>query len=246
MNGLAHWHHINFAPWFGKETSVKKVLRAVDKDNKFSRPPRGPVSITHMRAIRDSLDLASPRGAAFWALACAAFWGCRRLGELTLATKTFDPKHDASRSAPISRSTRAGREVLSIHLPWTKTTGCAGGTLILTATNDDLCPIRAFDNHTAVNHSPEHETPLFAFRDDSPRAPGPWLPVVKTAFLSFISSIFRAANLEQVFGHSFRIGGRLDIYLFPHILAEVGVRHPCGTFSGLGHKQEGFFVRGTG
>ncbi|KAJ7223029.1 hypothetical protein GGX14DRAFT_557595 [Mycena pura] len=126
-------------------------------------------------------------------LALCAFWGCRRLGELTLDTvKSFNAAHDS------------GREVISIHLPWTKSTGVRGGTLVITATDDDLCPVRALDNHFRVNALPDHNTPLYAYRSDAG-----WKPLVKTDFLVFIAGFFRDGGLEQVFGHSFlmKIGG---------------------------------------
>ncbi|KAF7300864.1 hypothetical protein MKEN_01312600 [Mycena kentingensis (nom. inval.)] len=221
LNGIAHWHHVNVAIWYGKDPSVKHVLRAVDKDGKFIRPPRGPVSIEHMRCIRDNLDLTTPKGAAYWALSCAAFWGCRRLGELTiLSNNAFDPAHDVSRSAHITRSSTAGRSVVTIHLPWTKTTGSAGGSLILTSTDDDLCPVCAFDNHIAVNHSPNEHTPLFAYRSDDG-----WIPPVKAPFLAFLCALFRTAKLDQVFGHSFRIGGSVFLLcsgVEPEIVMKIG------------------------
>nr|GAT43217.1 predicted protein [Mycena chlorophos] len=221
LNGVAFWHHINLAPWFGDEPCVKKVLRAVDKDNKFVRPPRGPITLEHLRCIRSNLDLSSPFGAATWALATACFWGCRRLGELTVPTKEgFDPIYHASRASLISRFHSAGHEVISVHLPWTKTTRNLGGSLILTSTDDDVCPVWAFDNHTRINHSPSSNTPLFAYRNASS-----WIPIVKPAFLVFISNLFREAKLEQVLGHSFRIGGSVHLLctgVEPEIVMKIG------------------------
>nr|GAT45890.1 predicted protein [Mycena chlorophos] len=221
LNGVAFWHHVNFAPWFGGEPCVKKVLRAVDKEKKFVRPPRGPILREHMLCLRSNLDLSSPRGAAFWALATAAFFGCRRLGELTIPSiKGFDSRYHASRSAPISRSAYDGRDFISIHLPWSKSTREAGVSLIIISTDDDLCPVRAWDNHVQVNHSPPPNTPIFAYRDDSS-----WKPIVKTSFLSFLSNLFRVAKLEQVFGHSFRVGGTLfwlTLGLEPEMVMKIG------------------------
>nr|GAT47473.1 DNA breaking-rejoining enzyme [Mycena chlorophos] len=221
LNGVAFWHHVNFAPWSGSDVCVKKVLRAVDKDKKFVRPPRGPILAEHMRCLRSNLDLSSPRDAAFWSLATSAFYGCRRLGELTVpSVKAFDKRYHASRTAPISSSSLDGRDFLSIHLPWSKSTREAGVSLILTSTHDDLCPVWAWHNHTRVNHSPSADTPLFAYRDAAS-----WKPIVKTSFLSFISNLFRTAKLEQVFGHSFRVGGTLfwlSLGLEPEMVMKIG------------------------
>nr|GAT43274.1 predicted protein [Mycena chlorophos] len=72
LNGVAFWHHVNLAPWYGDEPGVKKTLRAIDKDKVFVRPPRPPLSISHLQCIRDNLDITTPFGAAQWALASAA------------------------------------------------------------------------------------------------------------------------------------------------------------------------------
>ncbi|KAF7311173.1 hypothetical protein MKEN_01018500 [Mycena kentingensis (nom. inval.)] len=199
LNGLALWHHINFLPWHGDDSCVQKVVRSVEKKGaEFKRPLR-----------------------AYWALSLCSFWGCRRLGELTLITKNgFDAQHDLSRDADIRRSSQAGRRVVSIHIPWTKTTGTRGGTLILTSTDDDLCPIAALDNHLAVNPLPPPNTPFFAYFENAT-----WKPVVKDAFLFFISRVFREGDLEQVFGHSFRIGGAsflLALGIDPDIVMKIG------------------------
>ncbi|KAF7314725.1 hypothetical protein MKEN_00946500 [Mycena kentingensis (nom. inval.)] len=221
LDGVAYWHALNLAPWSGDDECVKKVLRAVDKEGKFTRPPRGPVTVEHLRALRATMDVSTPRDAAFWALACSAFWGCRRLGELTIPKlHGFDASHDVSRSSSLSRSISANRRVISIHLPWTKTTGSKGGTLILTETFDDLCPIVALENHFAVNHSPLPDTPLFAYCID-----GSWTPTVKASFLDFFSDIVRAAGLDKVLGHSFRIGGSVFLLcsgVEPEIVMKIG------------------------
>ncbi|KAF7297528.1 hypothetical protein MIND_00987000 [Mycena indigotica] len=176
LNRLAYWHHINLAPWHGDVECVSKVVRSVaKKGTEFKRPPRGPVPLEHLCALRQRLVISRPRDVAFWALALCCFWGCHRLGELTLETKkSFKAIHDVSRSTTISRSQQAGRDVVSLHLPWTKTTGTR-----------DLCPVKALDNHLHINHSPDHNTPFFAYCDGNC-----WSPTIKTDFLVFISSIF--------------------------------------------------------
>lgn len=162
LSGLHLWHIYNDADWHGKEGWLPNILKAAEKKGAaFKRLPRGPITIQHLRALRAHLDLDVPLHAAIWAAALAAFWGCRRLGELLIKSVTkFSVEHDVTRSTRISRSMTANRVVLSFHLPWTKTTGIRGGEAILTATGDDLCPVSAFDNHLRVNHSPDHDTPI--------------------------------------------------------------------------------------
>lgn len=157
-------------------------------------------------------------------MAVTAFWGCRRLGELLVhSEKKFSIQHDVTRSTRISRLVVNNRTVISFHLPWTKTTGIAGGDCILTATGDDLCPVHAMDNHLLVNHSPSNpDTPLFAYHIHHSTS---WTFLIKDYFLLFSCGIFKRLNLENVFGHSYRIGGSLELLLAgvePEVVMKVG------------------------
>ncbi|KAF7345904.1 hypothetical protein MVEN_01612500 [Mycena venus] len=222
INGLRLWHIYNHTEWHGKEGWIPAILKGADKKGvSFKRPPRGPITLDHLRALRACLDLSRPRDAAIWAAALAAFWGCRRLGELLIKSLSkFRLDHDVARSTRMSRS--KGVVQLSVFIfPGLKLREYWAGEAILTSTDDEFCPVWAIDNHLAINHSPVHDTPLFSFRDDS----GNWTPLVKQSFLDFSSSIYKSQGLENVFGHSYRIGGSLQLLLdgvAPEIVMKVG------------------------
>ncbi|KAJ7274807.1 hypothetical protein C8J57DRAFT_1592157 [Mycena rebaudengoi] len=155
LNGLRLWHIFNDAPWHGDEGWLPALKKSADKAGiSLKRPPRGPITPAHLRALRTSLDLDSPFGAAAWSAALSAFWGCRRLGELLIrSTAKFSTLRDTCRATRISRSVVNQRTVLSIHLVWTKTTATLGGECLLTAVlgvDVDLCPVQAWDNHTRI------------------------------------------------------------------------------------------------
>ncbi|KAJ7241966.1 hypothetical protein C8J57DRAFT_1438703 [Mycena rebaudengoi] len=225
LNGLRLWHHYNDAPWHGDEGWLASLKKAADKRGlSFKRPPRGPITFSHLRALRDRLDLSSPSGVAHWAAALSAFWGCRRLGEmLPRSVAKFSTLRDTCRSTRVSRTRTNGRTVLSIHLCWTKTTATAGGECLLTEVlgpDSDLCPVRAWDKHVRINHSPPPDIPLFAFRT----AAG-WRHLLKAPFLEFTAAVFLAARLELVFGHSYRIGGSLELLsagVAPEVIMKLG------------------------
>ncbi|KAJ7049397.1 hypothetical protein C8F01DRAFT_1265473 [Mycena amicta] len=225
LNGLQLWHLFNDAPWHGSEGWIPALKKSADKAGvQFKRPPRAPISLSHLRALRVALDLTSPLGAAVWAAALAAFWGCRRLGELLIrSTSKFSQLRDTCRSTPISRKTVEGRSFYSIQLIWTKTTQLRGGECYLTATSPpdaDLCPVWAITNHLEINHSPPAHTPLFAFRTT-----GGWRHLTKQNFLNMTSPIFKSAGLEQVLGHSYRIGGSVELLkagIAPEIIMKLG------------------------
>ena len=225
LNGLRLWHSYNDAPWHGDDGWLPALKKAADKGGiSFKRPPRGPVTDEHMRALRISLDLASPFGASVWAAACSAYRGCRRLGELLIRSASkFTAQHDTCRGTRISSSVVNGREVRDIHLVWTKTTTTSGGECILTeivGRDADLCPVWAFDNHCLVNHSPPPHTPLFAFRVSSG-----WTHLTKDHFLRHSADVFKSGGLELIFGHSFRIGGSLALLtagVAPEVIMKLG------------------------
>ncbi|KAJ7457695.1 hypothetical protein FB451DRAFT_1508941, partial [Mycena latifolia] len=225
LSGLRLWHLFNDAPWHGDEGWLPALKKSADKGGiVFKRPPRGPVTDEHMRALRSSLNLDSPFGAAAWAAACSAYRGCRRLGELLIRSASkFTTMHDTCRSTRISHSRANGREVRDIHLVWTKTTTTAGGECILTeiiGRDADLCPVWAFNNHCRVNHSPPANTPLFAFRSSAG-----WEHLTKDRFLRYSADIFKTGSLELVFGHSYRIGGSLALLaagVAPEVIMKLG------------------------
>ena len=84
LAGLVFWHTLNDAPWrMGKP--LEKVCTGISKLAPPSKPPRPPVTLRHMHALRHGLDLTNAMDAAVYALACAAFWGCRRCVKNILA-----------------------------------------------------------------------------------------------------------------------------------------------------------------
>jgi hypothetical protein len=118
--------------------------------------------------------------------------------------------HDGTRSA-------------SFVIPWTKTTKELGVTVILTAhcNGDSLCPVAAFKNHLDVNSSVSSTSTLFAYCSSSGKSKN----LLKHEFLDFVTKIWSSAMLAHVLGHSFRIGGAVELLLAgvpPEIVAATG------------------------
>ena len=110
---------------------------------------------------------------------------------------------------------------MSFRVPWTKTTKSDGASVILTARDDTLCPRCALENHLAVNNNTPESAALFAYRTES----GGHKNMLKQTFLAFVSSIWQAAHLAHILGHSFRIGGAVELLLAgvpPEIVAAIG------------------------
>ncbi|KAF5376497.1 hypothetical protein D9615_008662 [Tricholomella constricta] len=204
LNGLRFWHVFNYAEWHGHEPLVHSLLKSADKQGiPFKRPPRQPITSRHLLALHDHLDLNSPSGAAIWACALVAFWGCRRLGELLPSKLSFDPSHHVSRDCDPKISSVNGSKVISFHVPWTKTSP-QGIDCILTATHNIFCPVTALENHLRISNLPL-STPLFAYASSTS-----FSLLLKSQFLRSLSTIFAAHDLPPIFGHSFRIGGTAE------------------------------------
>ncbi|KIY43675.1 DNA breaking-rejoining enzyme [Fistulina hepatica ATCC 64428] len=181
----------------------------------------------HMKLLHDALSNSSPRDAAIWACACSLFWGCRRSGELTVtSTRGINPLHDVtiSSASVLFTRTESNVKVVYFDIPWTKTTKEKGTRIRLTARDDVLCPRRALERHLLhVNSDLPPEAPLFAFKEASD--PRGFTPLTKTTFLDQCNKIWTAAGHIALNGHSFRIGGAVELLLMgidPRTVALTG------------------------
>ena len=225
MSGLRSWHVMNHAPWYGDDEWVQLARTSANKEGtKHKQPLRAPVSIEHLSALLRVIDLSNPFHAAVFAVALCAFWACRRLGEIVVTTAAaFDERYHVLRSAAIdARTHRDGSRSASFRVPWTKSTKELGAAVILTARNNSpLCPVAALENHIAVNKSVPSSYTLFAYTTPS----GQPKNLLKHEFLDFVMGIWSSAMLAHVLGHSFRIGGAVELLLAgvpPEIVAATG------------------------
>jgi hypothetical protein len=101
LSGIRAWHLTNHAPWYGDDNWVKMARTSANKEgSRHKRPLRAPVSIEHLLALRHAITLSDHFHAAVWAVALVTFFGCRRLGEITVnSISSFDPSFHVLRSA---------------------------------------------------------------------------------------------------------------------------------------------------
>ena len=164
MSGVKAWHDINGATWNGDDKLVQLArTTASKKGSSFSRPQRPPITRAQLISLRNKIDISDNMNAAFWALALTAFWGCRRLGELTTPSSDSFNKlfHVRKIASSYSHENTSRPPCISIDIPWTKSTKEKGAKVVLTARDDLLCPVAAFLNHLLVNHkvaTPTHLT----------------------------------------------------------------------------------------
>jgi hypothetical protein len=81
LSGLCAWHDLNGAPWPSESRMIRFARAGARKCGSHKRRPiRNPITLAHMLALALALDFTIPFHCAIWAIACIAFWGCRRLG----------------------------------------------------------------------------------------------------------------------------------------------------------------------
>ncbi|KAI1784952.1 DNA breaking-rejoining enzyme, partial [Ganoderma leucocontextum] len=222
LSGLAFWHTLNNAPWHGDRV-LKVTCAATTKLQPPPKPKRPPVTLEHMHALRAGLDLTDAFDAAVYAVACTAFWGCRRLGELLIPSRNcFDAKKHVSRGAGVRfQDLRGGAQYATFHVPWTKTTKAAGADVILTANSDSTTPEAAIRHHLRANSAVPGDAPMFSFET----AEGGWAPMTRGWFLARCNEVWVKAGLTELSGHCFRIGGATELLLrgtHPDIVATLG------------------------
>ena len=101
LSGIRAWHLINHAAWYGDDKWVQMARISANKEgSRHKRPLRAPVSIEHLLALQRAIIFTDHFHAAVWAVALVTFFGCRRLGETTVGSKSsFDPNLHVLRSA---------------------------------------------------------------------------------------------------------------------------------------------------
>ncbi|PPQ92898.1 hypothetical protein CVT25_010453 [Psilocybe cyanescens] len=226
LSGVRSWHILKQAHWNGDHEWLTLARMAANKAGvNFKCSPRPPVSLEHLFELKCRIDISKSFDAAVWACALVTFFGCRRLGETTVAS---------SASFSCTRNVAAGLDTVSFrhdptgnalsasfHIPWTKTTHEVGAEVVVTARRDCLCPVEALRNHLHVNSNATPSYSLFAYCNSS----GVWSHMFKHTFLGFVSKIWDDTELAHVSGHCFRIGGTVTLLLAgvpPEVVAATG------------------------
>ncbi|THH17762.1 hypothetical protein EUX98_g9066 [Antrodiella citrinella] len=205
------WHILHRFPWTPDQTALDAILKGSHAlaPPSSSRPPRKPVSITALLAIRESLDLSDGRDAAIWACAVCLFYGIARCGELTTPTLTsFSPQKHVRIQNVSLQTDRNGLQVTAIFIPVTKS--APTGEEIFFARQLDLSdPETALRHHFTINNPSDSEH-LFAHTFKKTRR-----PLSKSVFLKRLQAFAHLLDPSATTftGHSFRIGGTLEYLL---------------------------------
>ena len=205
VSAIKAWHIAHNMEWRGS-SRLRYVLSGVDNLSPASsrHPPRPPINLKMLTELVTHLDLNTPLDAAMAACTVIAFWGQCRLGEL------LPPTLSSLSSAPLPLRSDLGKPVwnssqlYTLHLPRTKSQH-HGEDIMLVSQHNPIDPISLLNNHLLVNPVPSNR-PIFSF--SSPDR----LPVLtKPVFLQRCNIIWRSLGYPHTTGHSFHIGGTMEL-----------------------------------
>ncbi|KIY48920.1 hypothetical protein FISHEDRAFT_42415 [Fistulina hepatica ATCC 64428] len=229
LAGLRAWHIMADAAWSADHDWLRLGRKSATLQGRHHhRAKRAPVSMRHLSALRQSLDLDLSRDACVWAIALTAFFGCRHLGELLpISAARFSPDYVVSRGSTFKQNFSIDSTASSflLHLPWTKTTRESGFDLIVTSRPQDPlhCLLRAIHSHLSANVSLPPRAPFFSYC--CPTNASGFEILTKATFLSICTAAWSVHHLDHVLGHSFRIGGAVELLLAgvpPEVVAATG------------------------
>jgi len=210
--GLELWHIINGMPWHAGWL-LKRALQGSHFSAPFSStcPKCAQVTLAHLTALKQNLDLNNTFDTAVWETATVAFWCQYRLAEVTevCVDGSFDPLIYASHSSPHnSGTTSLGITYSSFWAP-SKKTQPAGEEIRWINSSCPCNAERAFKNHLKINCRVPSNNHLFSFGTDT----GGFAPMHRWWFMDRCNEIWSAENLPTLSGHSFRIGGTTHLLL---------------------------------
>ncbi|RDX47953.1 hypothetical protein OH76DRAFT_1305556, partial [Lentinus brumalis] len=89
LDAVRAWHIAQGWPPPLSEADRERInwsLRGLEnmQAQRRTRPPRPPVTLHMLGALKSSLNLSNPFEACIWAIASSAFWGLLRFGEATV------------------------------------------------------------------------------------------------------------------------------------------------------------------
>lgn len=204
LGGIRFWHERHGLEWAGSPR-LKRILKGVDQcaPPEAHRDARPPVTEAMLDEALKTLDPRRPFDVCVAAAALVMFWGQLRIGEVLSATRAYDfaalpsgkgvrLRHDAGGLA--SQTTSA------LWLPRTKVERAGAWVWLARHYND---PSYALQEHMRVN-TIGRDDPLFAYKHDTTAV---LIPLTRSAFLGRLNEIWRAAGMQTITGHCFRIGG---------------------------------------
>ena len=182
---------------------LKRVQAGIQHVRSLAGSPsrtRLPVTASVLERIRVQLNSSChPHKELMWAVACTAFFGFFRLGELLPGSTALDQHTAVIRWSDVAIDSRENPAMVKIHLRRSKFDQLGvGADIVLGRTGHSLCPVTAIIDYIATRGP----RPGIFFQLPQAQA------VTKAWFVDQLRSVLSALGLPQHLyaGHSFRIG----------------------------------------
>ncbi|KAH7917590.1 DNA breaking-rejoining enzyme, partial [Leucogyrophana mollusca] len=167
------------------------------------KPPRPPITLAMLTALKSSLDLDDPFDACVWAQCACAFFGMMRFGEVAVPSrKAFSPSTHLTRKDAFFGRDLLGNRYCRLDLPAAKTARPGETQSVYLNVQGDWCPLAALENLARIVPAASDD-PLFSWVDRR----GEVRPMAKSRAIDRINAVLHAWGWGTAFGHSFRIGG---------------------------------------
>ncbi|EHS64089.1 uncharacterized protein PGTG_20792 [Puccinia graminis f. sp. tritici CRL 75-36-700-3] len=202
LHGLKAWHVYHGAEYPSlSNNKVALMLKASAKADALlvRTKTKRPVMVEHLLLLHDHLSKGDDLGLVLLDMSLVAFWGMARLGELASDINVGRlRKGDGVRISDVRVADDAQSALIKIYFAKT----AVGGEvqhLLLTATNNKLCPVRALIRRIS---SGEAGDSLFGLNTSTERK-----NLTKSYCKRRLDSAWRGIGLTNLSGHSFRVGG---------------------------------------
>ncbi|KIP02155.1 hypothetical protein PHLGIDRAFT_79547 [Phlebiopsis gigantea 11061_1 CR5-6] len=126
--GLSFWHTLNKAAWHSSHM-LCQILKTASKEEPEKGKKHPPITLEHLCALRDCLNMWNTFDAVVFAIACIIFGCCCRcIRDLIIPSRTsFNPARHIARNTKLDfKHMSAGGEYANLHLLWTKTIDTKG------------------------------------------------------------------------------------------------------------------------
>ncbi len=191
---------------------VKLVLKGKDNwdaEEARSLPTRMPITIKILKLLKVLLTLekryTQKQGALIWSIACLAFWGAFRVGELLpKRSRTIDPMYDLLKRDVVLKTRKVegvSRKLLTVTLKCPKESKPGRGAVTIEVIENGtcVCPVAAYVRYRELVGSGREDSACFREPSGFAYRHAAFNKDLKT----ILSDKLRYGKLS---GHSFRIG----------------------------------------
>ncbi|KIJ38601.1 hypothetical protein M422DRAFT_258712 [Sphaerobolus stellatus SS14] len=190
LSAVRAWHFMQGWPAPLSDEDLKCInfsLRGLENIQVGRRlmPPRPPITLQMLKALRLTLEIGRPFDACIWAMALSAFWGMMRFGEVSVKSiRAFDSKLHLKRSDIHFDTDLDSSPYAHLDLPSAKTVKAGKVQSVFLTEQKNLCPLAALRNLFQVVPARAND-PLFSWADDK----GNVRPMVKQTAIRCINGI---------------------------------------------------------